>query len=85
MTSQEIVREILTLPIFEQFEVIEKIQFNLKQNLKAQTAAKQKLSVKEKLAIVENLAGIGKPDGKPAPTDEEIKEDYTKYLAEKYK
>lgn len=85
MTSQEIVREVLTLPIFEQFEVIEKIQFNLKQNFKTQTTAKQELSVKEKLAIVENLAGIGKANGKPAPTDEEIKEEYADYLAEKYK
>jgi hypothetical protein len=81
LTQQEIIKEIMAFPIFEQFEIVEKIQRNIKQNLKE----KKELSVEEKLAIVERLAGIAKVEGKSAPTDEEIKEDYANYLAEKYK
>jgi hypothetical protein len=32
---------------------------------------------------VEEIRGIAKPDG-PMPTYEELKEDYTRYLMEKY-
>jgi len=43
------------------------------------------LSIEERKAIVESLYGIAAVEGKTPPTDEEIKEDYTNYLAEKYK
>jgi hypothetical protein len=85
LTQQEIIREILTFPIIEQFEIVEKIQDNIKKNLKPQTSEDKKLTVEEKRAIVESLAGIARVEGKPAPTDEEVKEDYANYLAEKYK
>jgi hypothetical protein len=39
-------------------------------------------SVPRKL-VVEQLRGIAKPDG-PIPSDEELKEDYVRYLEEKY-
>ena len=46
---------------------------------------KEELSVEERMAIVESLRGIAAIEGKTPPTDEEIKEDYTNYLLEKYK
>lgn len=85
LTQQEIIKEILTFPIIEQFEIVEKIQSNIKKNLKPQISERKELTIEEKRAIVESLAGIAKVEGKPAPTDEEVKEDYANYLAEKYK
>lgn len=85
LTQQEIIKEILAFPIVEQFEIVEKIQSNIKKNLKPQNSERKELTVEEKRAIVESLAGIAKVEGKPAPTDEEVKEDYANYLAEKYK
>ncbi len=41
------------------------------------------LSKDERLAAVQRLFGILKRDGE-APTDEELKEEYANYLAEKY-
>jgi hypothetical protein len=84
LTQQEIIREILTFPIIEQFEIVEKIQNNIKKNLKPQNIAKQELSVEEKLAIVKSLAGSLKMENPPMTKAEERKivEDY---LAEKYK
>jgi hypothetical protein len=85
MTQQEIIKEITAFPLFEQFEIVEKIQRNIKQNLPPQNGLKKELSIAEKSVIVESLAGIAKVEGKLPPTDEEIKRDYTDYLAEKYK
>ncbi len=85
MTQQEIIKAVTAFPLFEQFEIVEKIQRNIKQNLHSQNGLKKELSVEEKSAIVESLAGIGKVEGKLPPTDEEVKRDYTNYLAEKYK
>jgi hypothetical protein len=85
LTQQEIIREILAFPIAEQFEIVEKIQHNIKKNFRPQISDKKELTVEEKRAIVESLAGIAKVEGKTAPTDEEVKEDYANYLAEKYK
>ena len=41
------------------------------------------MSTEERLAAVQRLFGILKRDGE-APTDEELKEEYANYLAEKY-
>jgi hypothetical protein len=41
------------------------------------------LSIDERMAVVQRLFGILKRDGE-APTDEELKEEYANYLAEKY-
>lgn len=42
------------------------------------------LSAESQMEIVRRLRGIAKPDG-PPPTDDEIREMYTDYLAEKYR
>ncbi|MCU0239117.1 MAG: hypothetical protein MUC29_06720 [Pyrinomonadaceae bacterium] len=84
LTQQEIIREILAFPIDEQFEIVEKIQHNIKKNFRPQISDKKELTVEEKRAIVESLAGSLKMENPPMTKAEERKivEDY---LAEKYK
>lgn len=84
LTQQEIIREILAFPIAEQFEIVEKIQHNIKKNFRPQISDKKELTVEEKRAIVESLAGSLKMENPPMTKAEERKivEDY---LAEKYK
>lgn len=41
------------------------------------------LSIDERMAVVQHLFGILKREGE-TPTDEELKEEYANYLAEKY-
>ncbi len=88
MTQQEIFREVVSLPFKEQAELVEKIGRNLKQSIAENGDNKTKekeLSIEERKAIVESLYGIAAVEGKTPPTDEEVKEDYINYLAEKYK
>jgi hypothetical protein len=84
LTQQEIIREILAFPIDEQFEIVEKIQHNIKKNFRPQNSVKKELTVEEKRAIVESLAGSLKMENPPMTKAEERRliEDY---LAEKYK
>ncbi len=88
MTQQEIYRQIVALPFREQKELVEKLSRNLKlengENGNKEFVEKE-LSVEEKMAIVESLSGFAAVEGKTPPTDEEIREDYTNYLMEKYK
>lgn len=89
LTQQEIYREAIALPYNEQAELIEKISRNLKQGIaengNENTHEEKEPSIEEKREAIKRLRGIAKVEGKPAPTDEEIKEDYTNYLLEKYK
>ena len=86
MTQQEIINQIISFPIFEQFEIIEKIQQNIKQNLQQKNGntVKKELSVEEKLAIVENLGGALKMENPPMTKSEERKI-IEEHLSEKYK
>lgn len=83
MNQQQIIKEILSFPIVVQKEIVEEVQKNIRRKVGSED--NKELSVEEKLKIVESLSGIAKVEGKSAPTDEEIKEDYAGYLAEKYK
>lgn len=83
MTHQEIINQIITFPISEQFEIIEEVQRNIKKNLQSQNG-KTKLSVEEKLAIVESLGGSLKMENPPMNKDEE-KNLIEDHLAEKHK
>ncbi len=56
-----------------------------KKNLEKLTKKKEELTIEERLAIIESLRGIAAVEGKIPPTDEEAKENYYNYLAEKYK
>jgi hypothetical protein len=84
LTQKEILDEVFTLPVTAQLEIAEEIQNNLKLK-NSNDEQKQELSIKERHEIVQKLSGIAKVDGKPAPTDEEVKEEYHNYLTEKYK
>ncbi len=81
----EIIEQIIHLPISERVEIIETISRSVKEDLNEIGSEKGELSIEERTAIVDSLRGIAAVEGKTPPTDEEIKEDYTNYLLEKYK
>lgn len=83
-TQQEIINEVMAFPIFQQFEIVEKIQHNIKRSIKPQVVETQELSVEEKMAIVESLGGSLKMKNPPMTKNAERKviEDY---LEKKYK
>ncbi|HEX7721350.1 MAG TPA: hypothetical protein VF397_04285 [Pyrinomonadaceae bacterium] len=74
MTHEELIREIKQLPVEERIAVIDEI---------SQSVQEETQSRKARVSIVDRLYGIAKPDG-PTPSDEELKEDYIRYLTEKY-
>jgi hypothetical protein len=74
MTHEELIKEIMQLPLEQRMEILETISRSLREEMRPR---------EQKESIVSRLRGIAKFDG-PPPTDEEIKEDYTRYLTEKY-
>lgn len=74
MTREEIVKEIRQLPVAEREAVVEEIRRLIREEVQP---------LEKRLSIVDRLYGIAKPDG-PMPSDEEVKEDYIRYLTEKY-
>jgi hypothetical protein len=74
MTHEELIKEIMQLPLERRMELLETISRSLREEMRPR---------EQKESIVSRLRGIAKFDG-PPPTDEEIKEDYTRYLTEKY-
>jgi hypothetical protein len=74
MTQEELIKEINQLPIEQQVELLEAISRSVREKIQPPEARK---------SIVSRLRGIAKPDG-PMPSDEELKEDYIRYLEEKY-
>lgn len=74
MTHEEIIKEIKQLPVEERIAVIDEI---------AQSVQEETQSREARVSIVDKLYGIAKPNG-TMPSDEELKEDYIRYLAEKY-
>ena len=74
MTREEIVKEALQLPVAEREAAVEEIKRSIREEMRPQQT---------RVSIVDQLYGIAKPDG-PMPSDEELKEDYIRYLTEKY-
>ena len=74
MTQEELIKEIDQLPLEEQVELLETISRSVRGKLQPPEGRR---------SIVSRLRGIAKPDG-PMPSDEELKEDYVRYLEEKY-
>lgn len=74
MTKEEIVKEILQLPVAEREAMVEDIRRSIREDIQP---------LETRASIVDQLYGIAKPDG-PMPSDEELKEDYIRYLTEKY-
>ena len=81
----EIIEQIIHLPIYERIEIIEKVSRSVREDLREKGAEEKELSIEERKEIVDSLRGIAHVEGKTPPTDEEIREDYTNYLSEKYK
>jgi len=74
MTRQELLSEIGRLPLAERVELLEAITRGVREELQTRVPDRGGIT---------DLRGIAKPDG-PLPSDEELKEDYVRYLAEKY-
>ena len=74
MTQEELIKEIKQLPVDRQREILDVITRDLRE---------QTQPPEDRSSIVSRLRGIAKPDG-PIPSDEELKEDYVRYLEEKY-
>ena len=94
MTRQEFIEEIKQLSIGDRIALLEAITRSLREDLEANGAggatsvekpseANIQDERERKLAAVQRLRGILKTSEKP-PSDEELKEDYTNYLIEKY-
>lgn len=88
MTHEELIKEIYQLPLEKRKVVLKAIERSVQDE--QQTAEEPRsidnqgqLSIDERLAVVQRLFGILKREGE-APTDEELKEEYADYLAEKY-
>jgi hypothetical protein len=79
----ELIEKIIHLPVAERIEIIERISRSLREDLREGNS--NQISHEERKKAVDNLRGIAALKDKPAPSDKEIKEDYTNYLAEKYK
>jgi hypothetical protein len=74
MTQEELIKEINQLPVEQQVELLEAISRSVREKIKPS---------ENKQSLGSRLLGIAKPDG-PMPSDEELKEDYVRYLEEKY-
>lgn len=88
MTHEELIKKIHQLPLDKRKVVLKAIERSVQDE--QQSAEKTRsidnqgqLSIDERLAVVQRLFGILKRDGE-APTDEQLKEEYADYLAEKY-
>ena len=75
MTYQEIVKKIQTLPVTERLSLLEILAHSLQTEM-------QEASVKSRQSILAEVRGMLRVD--PLPGDEELREDYTNYLSEKY-
>lgn len=74
MTHEQLLEEIRKLPLEQRMELLEAIS----------RSVREEMHIRERrVSAARRLRGVAKPDG-PPPSDEEIKEDYTRYLIEKY-
>lgn len=92
MTQEELIKEIKQLPVEDRIAVIDAISESVKADTSVDMSNKDLRTkgsggdIQSKLmpvSIVDQLYGIAKPDG-PPPSDAELKEDYIRYLTEKY-
>lgn len=74
MTREELLDEIRRLPIEQRIELLEAI---------ARSVSEEVLPHARDVTLASRLRGIIKFDG-PPPSDEEIKDEYARYLTEKY-
>ena len=74
MTYQELLTEIGQLPLDERLALLEALTHSLRTELRPTPRGG---------SSVDRVRGLLKPAG-PLPTDVELKDDYTRYLVEKY-
>ena len=74
MTYEQLIKEIMQLPVEERLELLEVTAHSLREDMQMREHRK---------SAVSRLRGIIKFDGE-TPTDEELKEHYAHYLTEKY-
>jgi hypothetical protein len=86
MTHEELIQEINQLPRDKRKALGEAILRSIQEEQVASDSEPRKESEvtrEEKIAALHRLRGMLKTEG-PPPTDEELRDDYIKYLAEKY-
>ena len=85
MTKEQLIEQINQLTVAEKIELFEAISKGVRKELrrKDSRASAETIEIEQRLAAVDRLQGILKTEDAP-PTDEELREDYTNYLAEKY-
>ena len=84
MTHEELIQEINQLPPDKRKALAEAILRSVQEERSGAGLGEQEEATRdERMAAFHFLRGILKTDG-PLPTDEELKEDYINYLAEKY-
>jgi hypothetical protein len=86
MTHEELIHEIKQLPRDERKALGEEILRSVQEEQLASDSGSRKRSEigrEERMAAFHRLRGMLKTNG-PPPTDKELKDEYTKYLADKY-
>jgi len=79
MVDHELIERVIRLPVSQRLELIELLTHSLREELAPQPT----IATEDAVDTVNRLFGILRMDD-PPPTDEEIKEDYTNYLSQKY-
>ena len=79
MVDHELIERVTRLPVSQRLELIELLTHSLREELAPQPTT----ATEDAVDMVNRLFGILRTDDLP-PTDEEIKEDYTNYLSQKY-
>ena len=86
MTHEELIQEINRLPRHKRKALGEAILRSVHEEQvpsDSESREQGEVSREEKIAAFHRLRGMLKTEG-PPPSDEEVKEDYIKYLEEKY-
>jgi len=85
MTHEELIQEINQLPRDKRRALGEAILRSVGEELASDSILREQSEVtrEEKIAAFHRLRGMLKTEA-PPPTDEELREDYINYLAEKY-
>jgi len=86
MTREEIIQEINQLPPDERKAIAETVLRGVEEEevaISSGSSSESQGSREEKIAAFHRLRGMLQTEG-ASPTDEELKDDYIKYLEEKY-
>ena len=86
MTQQQLVQEFKNYPKAQKSIVISQLLRIFADDLEENSSQNgDEATIKERKRAVARLRGIASVEGKTPPTDEEAREDFRNYLAEKHK